>query len=121
VSIFTHTDMEHYAAAVREGTRVLARGGRFIHIGLHPCFVGPFSRYRGVDEPPELFPGYRESGWTDDAPGLGEGLRRIVGTFHLPLADLLRACTDAGLVLERFEEPGDAAYPRVFALAGRKP
>jgi SAM-dependent methyltransferase len=119
-SIFTHTDMADYAAAVREGTRVLVRGGRFVHVGLHPCFVGPFSRYRGAEAPPELFPGYRESDWTDDAPGLGEGLRRMVGAFHLPLADLLQACTDAGLVPECFEEPGDTDYPRVFALAGRK-
>jgi SAM-dependent methyltransferase len=123
VSIFTHTDMDDYAATVREGTRVLAHGGRFVHVGLHPCFVGPFSRYVGEDAPPELFsvPGYRDSGWTDDGPGLGEGLRRLVGTFHLPLAGLLQACADADLVLERFEEPPGAAYPRVLALAARKP
>jgi SAM-dependent methyltransferase len=121
VSIFIHTDMDDYAAAVREGARVLVHGGRFVHVGLHPCFAGPFSRYMGEDAPPELFPGYRDSGWTDDAPGLGEGLRRMVGTFHLPLADLLQACADAGLVLERFREPQGAAFPRVFALAARKP
>ena len=120
-SIFTHTDMDDYAAAVREGTRVLAHGGRFVHVGLHPCFAGPFSRYTGEDTPPELFLGYRDSGWTDDAPGLGEGLRRMVGTFHLPLAGLLQAFADAGLLLDRFLEPPGAAFPRVFAVAGLKP
>jgi SAM-dependent methyltransferase len=121
VSIFTHTDMEDYSAAVREGTRVLAAGGRFVHVGLHPSFVGPFSRYMGEDAPPLLYPGYRKSGWADNGPGLGPGLRRLVGTHHLPLADVLQTFADAGLTLIRFEEPGETDYPRVLAMVGHKP
>ncbi len=83
VSLFTHTDMDDYSRVVCEGARVLVPGGRFVHLGLHPCFVGPFSRYTGEDAAPELFPGYRSSGWASDGPGLGEGLRRLVGTNHL--------------------------------------
>jgi SAM-dependent methyltransferase len=120
-SIFTHTDIDDYPGAVREGARVLVPGGRFVHLGLHPCFVGPFARQVPEDEVPVLFPGYRDTNWTDDAPGFGEGLRRRVGMRHLPLADLLQAFPDAGLVLERFEEPGDGVFPHVFAVVGRKP
>ena len=121
MSIFTHTDMDDYPSAVAEAARVLAPGGRFVHVGLHPCFVGPFSRNPEADSVPVLFPGYRSSGWTDDGPGLGPGLRRLVGTHHVPLAELLQGFAAAGLVLERFEEPGDADYPHVLAVAGRKP
>jgi SAM-dependent methyltransferase len=121
VSIFTHTDMDDYPGAVREGTRVLASRGRFVHLGLHPCFVGPFSLNPEADSVPVLFPGYRDSGWTDHGPGLGPGLRRLVGTRHLPLADLLQAFADAGLVLTGFEEPGDADYPHILAVVARKP
>jgi SAM-dependent methyltransferase len=120
-SIFTHTDMDNYPGAVREGTRVLVAGGRFVHLGLHPCFVGPFARQVPEDEVPVLFPGYRDTAWTDDAPGFGEGLRRRVGMRHVPLAELLQAFADAGLVLERFEEPADGVYPHVFGVVGRKP
>jgi SAM-dependent methyltransferase len=121
VSVFTHTDIDDYPAAVREGARVLVPGGRFVHLGLHPCFVGPFSWAPTTEEVPVLFPGYRNTAWTDDAPGLGEGLRRRVGARHLPLASLLQGFADAGLVLERFEEPDEGDYPHVFAVAGRKP
>jgi hypothetical protein len=56
--------------------------------------------------------------WTDDAPGSprDEGSRRRVGMRHLPLADLLQAFTDAGLALDRFEEPGDGLFLHVFAV-----
>jgi SAM-dependent methyltransferase len=122
-SIFTHTDLGDYPGAVREGTRVLVPGGRFVHLGLHPCFVGPFARQVPEDEVPVLFHGYRETAWTDDAPGFprDEGLRRRVGMRHLPLADLLQAFVGAGLVLDRFEEPGDGVFPHVFAVVGHKP
>jgi len=119
-SIFVHTDAEDYACILREAARVLRPGGRFVHLGLHPCFVGPFSRYQGPDEPPLLFPGYRDTAWTRDAPGLGEGLRRRIGTRHVPLGHLLNDVAGAGLTLERFEEPGETDYPRILALAARR-
>ena len=121
VSVFTHTDMDDYPAAVREGVRVLVSGGRFVHLGLHPCFVGPFSWAPSEAEVPVLHHGYRNTDWTNDAPGLGEGLRRLVGARHLPLAELLQGLADGGLVLERFEKPHASDFPHVFAVAERKP
>jgi SAM-dependent methyltransferase len=118
-SVFVHTDVPDYSAVVREAARVLRPGGRFVHLGLHPCFVGPFSQYQGPTEPPLLFDGYRRTEWTNDAPGFGEGLRRIVGSHHVPLAELLNAMLAAGLRLDRFEEPGED-YPRVLAVSATR-
>jgi SAM-dependent methyltransferase len=120
-AVFVHTDIPGYTLAVREAARVLRPGGRFVHLGLHPCFVGPFSRYQGPDEPPQLLPGYRRTGWANDAPGFGEGLRRIVGSTHMPLGDLLNAFVAAGLQLDRFVEPGEHDFPRVLAVAATRP
>lgn len=49
-----------------------------MRVGTHACFVGPFSSYLAAD-PPVQHPGYRDIGWTMDAPGFGDGLRRRVG------------------------------------------
>jgi SAM-dependent methyltransferase len=119
--VFVHTDVPDYSAVVQEGVRVLRPGGRLVHLGLHPCFVGPFSRYQGPESPPLLFPGYRRTGWTDDAPGFGQGLRRIIGSHHVPLADLVNTLLGAGLRLERLEEPLGYDYPRVLGVAATRP
>jgi SAM-dependent methyltransferase len=120
VSIFTHTDVEDFAAVVAEVARVLRPGGAFVYLGVHPCFVGPhaFVHDRAV---PELHPGYRETSYSNDAPGIwSEGLRAKVGAWHLPLGLFVQAFLDAGLVLERFEEPEGRDYPHVVALRARR-
>ena len=119
-SVFLHTDLSDYPLVLRETARVLRAGGRLVHLGLHPCFVGPFSRYQGPDAPPLLFSGYRNTDWTNDAPGFGEGLRRIVGSYHVPLADLQNALVAAGFRLDRFEEPVGHEFPRVLAIAATR-
>ncbi len=35
---FVHTDVDDFAAVTREVARVLRLGGRFVHVGMHPCF-----------------------------------------------------------------------------------
>lgn len=119
VAVFVHTDLDDLLGAVREAARVLKPGGRFVHVGTHPCFVGPFSSRQGPD-PPILYPGYRDTEWTTDAPGLGDGVRRRVGVRHVPLGDLLNAVAAAGLALERAMEPNGLDYPKVFALCARR-
>jgi len=44
--MFAHTDVDDFAAVVREVARVLSPGGRFVYVGTHPCFVG-----RHIDSP----------------------------------------------------------------------
>src|SRR5437763_1405370 len=41
--LLAHTDVPDYAAVVREAARVLRGGGRFVHVGVHPCFTGAFA------------------------------------------------------------------------------
>ncbi len=43
VYVLAHTDMPDYPAAITEAARVLATGGRLVHVGVHPCFVGAFA------------------------------------------------------------------------------
>jgi SAM-dependent methyltransferase len=123
VSMFTHTDVDDFAAIVREIARVLRPGGPFVYLGVHPCFVGPHSRFVGAVGVPELHPGYGQPRWYVDAPGVSpEGLRAKVGAMHLPLAPFLQAFLDAGFQLDRFEEPigEDRLYPYIAALRARR-
>jgi SAM-dependent methyltransferase len=122
-STFTHTDFDDFASAVREARRVLRRGGRFVYIGNHPCFVGPTQEDKETGVP-QLHPGYRRSGrWqAAEAPGATpDGWRERLGSFvHLPLADFLSCFED--FTLEAAEELLDGfEYPKTIALAVRKP
>ena len=120
VAMFVHTDVDDWPGVAAEAGRVLRPGGRFVYVGTHPCFVGPFSRYPGT-EPPVLHPGYRHTERTDDGPGLGDGLRRRVGVRHVPLAAFLNSLLDAGLRLDRVLEPGPEDYPRMIAVRASRP
>ena len=122
VSLWTHTDVDNFAAVCRETARVLKPGAPFVYVGTHPCFVGPHSLFAYGEGVPELHPGwYRCTGRYEDAPGVTpQGLRVRVGATHLPLAEFLRAFLDAGFTLERFEEPGPRDYPHVVAIRCRR-
>jgi SAM-dependent methyltransferase len=120
VSIFTHTDVDDFGALVREVARVLRPGAPFVYIGVHPCFVGPHAVYDPDGGVPELHSGwYRSTGRYDEAPGIwrGAGVRIRVGASHLPLGLFLQTFLDAGLRLERVEEPVEREYP--FGLGFR--
>jgi SAM-dependent methyltransferase len=120
VSVFTHTDVDDFSAVVREVARVLRPGAPFVYVGVHPCFVGPHSVYDVDRAAPELHPGwYRLTGRYDEAPGIwrGAGVRIRVGASHLPLGLFLQIFLDAGLQLERVEEPDEREY--AFGLAFR--
>lgn len=43
VSVMVHTDVSDYPAVLREACRVVAPGGCFVHVGVHPCFCGGFA------------------------------------------------------------------------------
>ena len=123
VSLWTHTDLDDFAAAVREVARVLKPGGAFVYVGGHPCFVGPHALFRFARGVPELHPGYRPGRrYDDDAPGVfnPDGLRARVGASHVPLGEFVSAFTSAGLRVEHFEEDGEDDYPYLAALVARR-
>jgi SAM-dependent methyltransferase len=123
ISVWTHTDIDDFSAALAEARRVLRAGAPFVYIGAHPCFVGPHSLFLGAEGVPELHPGYRPSRRYDDsAPGVGnpDGVRARVGGVHLTLHDFFDAFAASGLAIDRFEELGDRDYPHVAALRARR-
>jgi SAM-dependent methyltransferase len=122
VSLWTHIDVDNFSGAVLECARVLRAAGPLVYVGVHPCFIGPHSRFAGADGIPELHGGYLDQGrYGREAPGVGaEGLRARVGATHLPLARFLHAFVDAGLSLEQFEELAGDPYPAAVALLWRK-
>jgi SAM-dependent methyltransferase len=118
-SAFTHSDIDAFAGAVTEAARVLRPKGRFVYLGLHPCFVGPHTRFPYGMGVPALHSGYDRARRYKDAPGLNpDGLRIKVGAVHLPLGSLLGAFLDAGLRIDAFEEPiaANREYPHWLAL-----
>ncbi len=121
VSVWTHTDVDDWPAAVDEIRRVLQPAGPFVYVGVHPCFVGPHSLFAEGKGVPELHPGwYRRPGRYEEAPGISPtGLRARVGAVHLPLAEFLHSFVEAGFTLEQIEEPGSRDYPIAIALRCR--
>ena len=125
LSTFTHTDVDDFRAMLFEAARVLRPAAPLVYAGVHPCFVGPHSRFVEAKGFPTLVAGYTEGGRYDDAPGISPtGLRAKVGAVHLPLGEFLQAFLDAGFRLERIEECDPAAedreYPHWLALQARR-
>jgi SAM-dependent methyltransferase len=121
VSMWIHTDVDDLASFLREVARVLRPGGPFVFLGVHPCFVGPHSRFVEGQGVPELHPGYRDEGRYTGGPGVSEhGLRAKVGAVHITLGHLVQEFLDAGFRLEAFEEPETRAYPIMVALRCRR-
>jgi ubiquinone/menaquinone biosynthesis C-methylase UbiE len=123
VSVFTNTDVDDLAAVLGEIVRVLRPGAPLVYVAVHPCFVGPHSVYDPEGKVPELHRGwYRHVGRYTEAPGIwrAAGVRIRVGAMHLPLGLFLQTFLDAGLRLERIEEPEELEYPFGLALRWRR-
>jgi SAM-dependent methyltransferase len=121
ISMWTHTDIDDFGAAIGEIARVLRSGGPFVYVGGHPCFVGPHAVFAGAQGVPELHAGYLRAGRYSTAPGvIPDGLRAKVGAVHRPLGELVQSFVDTGFTLERFEEASADEYPFVVALRWRR-
>ncbi len=123
ISMFSHTDLDNFAGAIREARRVLKSGARLVYVGNHPCFVGPTQEHvdTGV---PLLHPGYRRSGrWSaSGAPGTTPGGWRMqLGSFvHLPLSEFVTAF-GGWIIVEVLELHDGWEYPKTIAVAVSKP
>ncbi|NUP52516.1 MAG: class I SAM-dependent methyltransferase [Catenulispora sp.] len=121
--LWISTDVDDFQAVVREAARVLVPGGSLVFAGVHPCFMGPHIEHRD-DGSRIVHPTYRIADWHEPQPWwTGRvGLRNRVGMRHVPLADLLQAFIDAGLVLETIVEPEPQhPVPPSLALRLRRP
>jgi ubiquinone/menaquinone biosynthesis C-methylase UbiE len=123
--MFFHTDVEDFAAVVAEVARCLRRGGRFIYLGVHPCFVGPFV-YRlaeAEDRTLSFVTGYGQTGWADRGSGDGSMIGARVGFHHKTLASFLEAFAEAGLTIRtvrEFAKSGHVVLPWDIAVVTEK-
>jgi SAM-dependent methyltransferase len=125
VGMFFHTDVADFAAVVRDVARCLRPGGRFIYVGLHPCFLGPFVDRTTESEDRTLTfrTGYGEVRWVNRASGDGSGVAGRVGFHHKTLARFLGAFADADLNVRSVREfdGGGTVLPRNLGLTAEKP
>lgn len=118
-STFTSSAWEHQAASVKEVFRVLKPGGRYIDVGVHPCFNGGYATPQD-DGSIVQKSGYLVSGFRDPSNFTGT-VRSRVGAWHRPLADVVNAFLDAGFHIEKIVEGGTAQIPTILGIRAIKP
>lgn len=124
IAMFIHTDLADFDGVVGEVARCLRPGGRFLYVGLHPCFLGAFVNRttEAADDFLRFVPGYGRVGWSNRASGDGTGPAGRVGFHHKTLASFVGAFTSAGLVIRVLEElsGGGNVLPRNVGLVAEK-
>ena len=104
--------------------RCLRPQGRFVYIGLHPCFIGPFVNRTSerADQQLRFSTGYGTTGWANRASGDGSGLGGRVGFHHKTLASFFRAVADSGLNIRVLQEfaGGGTVLPRNIGLLAQR-
>ncbi len=117
IAVMVHTDLADYRPVLEEVWRVLRAGGRFVHVGVHPCFCGGFAD-RADPQAIVIRPGYLDGSWTTES-WTNQGVRDKVGARHLPVAELVNALLDTGFELQRVSEGGEPT-PIALSLRARK-
>jgi hypothetical protein len=112
-----HTDVAEYRPILDEVARVLEPGGRFVHIGVHPCFCGGFAD-RTDPQAIAIRPGSRDRSWTPES-WTNQGIRDKVGASHVPDAELLNTVLGAGFELQHVSEGGEPT-PITLSLRARR-
>jgi ubiquinone/menaquinone biosynthesis C-methylase UbiE len=124
VGMFFHTDLEDFAAALRQVARCLRPGGRFIYVGVHPCFIGPFVNRtsEAAERRLQFLSGYGSGGWANRGSGDGTGLGGRVGFHHKTLATFLGALVRSGLHIRDVREFASSGIvlPRSIGLVAEK-
>lgn len=114
-STFTTTDWDDLAVSAKEIHRVLVPGGRYVDVGVHPCFYGGFSEPLpdgGILQKT----GYNGSKYLD--PEILKGtVRSKVGAWHRPLAEVVNLFLEAGFRLTKMAEGGPGEIPSLLALS----
>jgi SAM-dependent methyltransferase len=115
VCTYLHTDIEDIRPVFQEVARVLQPGGRFVYLGVHPCFRGHFVDVSAADRR-VVWPGYWKTGWHAKRVDRPSEMRRRVGARHVTLTELLGALLESGLRLVLVEE-GDQQQPFADRIA----
>jgi SAM-dependent methyltransferase len=118
-STFVASDLDDFPGAIAEVFRVLAPGGRYVPVCLHPCFDGNHAQ-RQPDGTVLQHPGYRTTGY-DGPDHFSSSIRGRVGAWHRPLAAQMNAYLSAGFQLAEVVEDGTDPLPNQLALLLTKP
>jgi SAM-dependent methyltransferase len=122
VCTYLHTDIEDMRPVFLEVARVLRPGGRFVYLGVHPCFRGHFVDVSSSDRR-VVWPGYWKMGWQPKHVQPPSELRARVGARHVTLSVLLGALLESSLRLVHVDE-GDELQPfadRIALVAVKEP
>ncbi|MEM9650646.1 MAG: class I SAM-dependent methyltransferase [Actinomycetota bacterium] len=120
IGVMIHSDMRSFGDVVAQIHRVLRPGGVFVHVGVHPCFIGDFAD-RSEPTRAVIGPGYLVEGWTPPiSPTTGDvgtsgQVRDKVGAAHYTMATLLNMFAERGFQIGRTSE-GGAPTPITFSL-----
>lgn len=117
LAAWVSSDVDDFAAVLREVHRVLRHGGAVVFLGVHPCFNGPHVA-SATGGSRLIQPLYRQAGWHQSSPWwTADGIRARYGMRHLPLADFCNAFFASGLTMQHLVEPGPSdAVPHAIAV-----